>query len=114
MTAASETLYRDLYYSWERDQWAAGAIDLSADRHQWPHLNPELQDFVKRVVATSHLLAERSTELLVPFVDAAPTGEQQALLGLQVGLTHVTRDGARHVDFGRAFQADRAGTARAR
>ena len=35
--------YRALYYRWERQQWAAGAIDFSEDRKHWDETFSDLE-----------------------------------------------------------------------
>lgn len=97
--------YRDLYYSWERDQWAAGEIDLSEDRRGWDGLADGMQRRVSGIVAISHLFSERSTQLLVPLVDAAPTEEQQVLLTTEMV------DAARHTVFFDRFSQHVLGSA---
>ena len=87
--------YRALYYRWERQQWEAGAIDFSADRSQWT--GNDLSDAQRRSflwgLASFYVGEEQVTETLVPFVDAAPSEEQQVFLTTQLV------DEARHTVF---------------
>jgi ribonucleoside-diphosphate reductase beta chain len=96
--------YRDLYYRWERQQWEASAIDLSEDRRQWTE---ELGDDLKRSLlwglASFYVGEQQVTETLVPFVDAAPTEEQQVFLSTQLV------DEARHTVFFDRFYSEALG-----
>ena len=87
--------YRALYYRWERQQWESGAIDLTADRRQWT--SDEFSDAQRRSflwgLSSFYVGEEKVTETLVPFVDAAPTEEQQVFLTTQLV------DEARHTVF---------------
>ncbi|MGH2818742.1 MAG: ribonucleotide-diphosphate reductase subunit beta, partial [Actinomycetota bacterium] len=93
--------YRDLYYRWERQQWEATAIDLSEDRRQWTE---ELSEHLKRSLlwglASFYVGEQQVTETLVPFVDAAPSEEQQVFLSTQLV------DEARHTVFFDRFYAE--------
>lgn len=83
--------YRDLYYSWERRQWEAGTIDFSEDRRQWrDDFTPEMRRSLLWALSSLSVGEEQETELLVPFVDAAPSEEQQVFLTTQLA------DRARH------------------
>ena len=91
--AALDPDYRQLYYRWEREQWAAGAIDLTEDRRQWVGVfTPDARRAFRRALWSFSMPAE-ITDILVPFVDAAPTEEQQVFLTTQLA------DSARHSVF---------------
>ncbi len=85
--------YRQLYYRWERQQWESGTIDFTEDRRQW------LEDFSRPMrkpfqwALSSFYVGDQMTNALVPFVDAAPTEEQQVFLTTQLA------DEARHTVF---------------
>jgi ribonucleoside-diphosphate reductase beta chain len=86
--------YRELYYAWEHQQWEAGAISFEKDRRQWSEqLSPELKRSILWVLSPYYVSDERGTNTLVPFVDAAPTEEQQVFLTTQLA------DAARHAVF---------------
>jgi ribonucleoside-diphosphate reductase beta chain len=93
--------YRALYYRWERQQWSAGTIDFSEDRRQWIE---EFSDAQKRSflwgLSSFYVGEEQVTHTLVPFVDAAPTEEQQVFLTTQLV------DEARHTVFFDRFYSD--------
>jgi ribonucleoside-diphosphate reductase beta chain len=97
-----ETLdYRDLYYRWERQQWEAGSIDFSEDRRQWAEVfSPELRRSFLWGLGSFYVGKEQVTNALVPFVDAAPTEEQQVFLTTQLV------DEARHTIFFDRFYSD--------
>lgn len=81
----SAPTYRELYYGWERQQWEAGAIDLSEDRDQWRgEISPDLKRSLLWVLGTFYVGHEQATRLLVPFLDAAPTEEHQVFLATQL------------------------------
>ena len=93
--------YRALYYRWERQQWAAGAIDFSEDRRQWrDELSPEQRRTFLWGLASFFVGEEQVTNTLVPFVDAAPTEEQQVFLTTQLV------DEARHTVFFDRFYSE--------
>lgn len=92
-TAGLDPGYRQLYYRWEREQWAAGAIDLTEDRRQWVDVFPPHHRRAFRWALSSFSIPDDTTEMLVPFIDAAPTEEQQVFLTTQLA------DAARHTVF---------------
>ena len=85
--------YRRLYYRWEREQWSAGAIDLTEDRRQWADVFTPDRRRAIRWALSSFSISDEITDMLVPFVDAAPTEEQQVFLTTQLA------DSARHIVF---------------
>ena len=93
--------YRALYYRWERQQWEAGAIDFSEDRRQWSEVfTPELRRSFLWGLSSFYVGEEQVTNTLVPFVDAAPTEEQQVFLTTQLV------DEARHTVFFDRFYSE--------
>jgi ribonucleoside-diphosphate reductase beta chain len=93
--------YRALYYRWERQQWAAGAIDFTEDRRQWAEVfTPELRRSFLWGLSSFYVGEEQVTNTLVPFVDAAPTEEQQVFLTTQLV------DEARHTVFFDRFYSE--------
>lgn len=93
--------YRALYYRWERQQWEAGAIDFSEDRRQWEErFTPELRRSFLWGLSSFYVGEEQVTNTLVPFVDAAPTEEQQVFLTTQLV------DEARHTVFFDRFYSE--------
>lgn len=97
MAVATEPIdvpeYRELYYEWEKNQWEAGAIDLSVDRAHWQHVAPEVRESFLWWLSSFYVGEAGVTDHLVPFVDAAPTEEQGVFLTTQLV------DQARHTVF---------------
>lgn len=92
--------YRSLYYRWEAQQWEAGAIDFTDDRDQWADLPPDLRRSFLWGLSSFYVGEEQVTHTLVPFVDAAPTEEQQVFLSTQLV------DEARHTVFFDRFYSE--------
>ncbi|HEY7874531.1 MAG TPA: ribonucleotide-diphosphate reductase subunit beta [Actinomycetota bacterium] len=93
--------YRALYYRWERQQWSAGTIDFSEDRRQWSEeFSPEQKRSFLWGLSSFYVGEEQVTHTLVPFVDAAPTEEQQVFLTTQLA------DEARHTVFFDRFYSE--------
>ena len=92
--------YRALYYRWESQQWEAGAIDFAADRDQWLALPADLKRSFLWGLSSFYVGEEQVTQTLVPFVDAAPTEEQQVFLSTQLV------DEARHTVFFDRFYSE--------
>jgi ribonucleoside-diphosphate reductase beta chain len=93
--------YRALYYRWEREQWEAGAIDFSEDQRQWTErLTPEMRGIVGWTLLPLYVGGVQGASALVPFVDSAPTEEQQVFLTTQLA------DLARHTIFVDRFFAE--------
>ena len=97
---------RALYYRWERQQWEAGAIDFSIDAADWRELEPQART---SLLESLSCLSDRSDggdrteDLLVPFVDAVPTEDQQVFLTSQLA------DRARAGVFFERFASDAVG-----
>src|SRR5688572_19692030 len=85
--------YRDLYYRWEREQWEAGAIDLSEDRTAWPLLDANRRARLIDGLTSLRAAGVRATETMGATIDAAPTEEQQVFLTTRLA------DVARHTVF---------------
>ena len=96
---------RALYYLWEQQQWEAGKLDLATDAAQWGTLDPAARRLVSDSIAWRRLRAETATTALVPFVDIAPTEEQQVFLTTQLV------DEARHLVFFDRVRAEVMGDA---
>lgn len=92
--------YRALYYRWESQQWEAGSIDFAADRDQWLALPADLKRSFLWGLSSFYVGEEQVTQTLVPFVDAAPTEEQQVFLSTQLV------DEARHTVFFDRFYSE--------
>src|SRR5687768_4425558 len=92
--------YRALYYRWESQQWEAGSIDFAADRDQWLGLPADLKRSFLWGLSSFYVGEEQVTQTLVPFVDAAPTEEQQVFLSTQLV------DEARHTVFFDRFYSE--------
>jgi ribonucleoside-diphosphate reductase beta chain len=93
--------YSALYYRWERQQWSAGTIDFDEDRRQWAEeFTPQQKRSFLWGLASFYVGEEQVTHALVPFVDAAPTEEQQVFLTTQLV------DEARHTVFFDRFYSD--------
>ena len=93
--------YRALYYRWVRQQWSAGTIDFSEDRRQWvEEFTREQKRSVLWGLSSFYVGEEQVTHTLVPFVDAAPTEEQQVFLTTQLV------DEARHTVFFDRFYSE--------
>jgi ribonucleoside-diphosphate reductase beta chain len=92
--------YRALYYRWESQQWEAGAIDFTEDRAQWQSLPAALKRSFLWGLSSFYVGEEQVTHTLVPFVDAAPTEEQQVFLSTQLV------DEARHTVFFDRFYSE--------
>jgi ribonucleoside-diphosphate reductase beta chain len=93
--------YRQLYYRWERQQWEVGAIDFTEDRRHWQQdFTPEMQRAFLWGLSSCCVGEDLVPDALVPFVDVAPTEEQQVFLTTQLA------DEARHTVFLDRFQQE--------
>jgi len=76
--------YADLYARWERGNWSATAIDLSADRTQWLE---GFSDLERKAALWNYSMffhgEDAVTDDLAPFIDAAPREEQKYFLATQ-------------------------------
>ena len=93
--------YRQLYYRWEGQQWAAGDIDFAEDCRQWAEdFTPEFRRTFLWQLSSFYAPAGQVSTNLVPFVDAGPTEEQQVFLTTQLV------DEARHTVFFDRFYSE--------
>ena len=92
--------YRQLYYRWERQQWEAGTIDFGQDKLDWEEFPADLKRSFLWGLSSFYVGEEQVTHTLVPFVDAAPTEEQQVFLSTQLV------DEARHTVFFDRFYSE--------
>jgi putative sterol carrier protein/1,2-phenylacetyl-CoA epoxidase catalytic subunit len=94
---AEQISYTDLYKRWEESNWSAYAIDFSEDRAGWEGLS----DIQRRSALWTYSMffygEDRVTDTLSPYIDAAPTPEQQYFLATQ------QVDEARHAIFFHRF-----------
>src|SRR3954470_5195568 len=90
--------YADLYARWERGNWRATEIDLTADREQW---RSGFSDLERRAALWNYAMffhgEDAVTDDLSPFIDAAPLEEQKYFLTTQ------QVDEARHSEFFHRF-----------
>lgn len=100
----SAVSYDELYLRWERQNWRTEELDFSQDERDW---NERLSDGERRQLLWFMALffhgEERVAVELAPFIDAAPTVEQQVFLTTQVV------DEARHARFFDRFYRDALG-----
>lgn len=75
---------RSLYYRWETEQWEAGALSFARDRTGWRSLAEDQRTSLLASLACFLVPDGRSNDLLVPFVDAVATEEQQVFLTSQL------------------------------
>ena len=85
---------RTLYYRWEKEQWEASVIDLTRDAEDWAAMDEFTRKSLSAAVACVLPPGERLGTLLVPYVDAVDSEEQQVFLTSQLV------DQARGVVFG--------------
>jgi ribonucleoside-diphosphate reductase beta chain len=87
-----------LYRQWEDAQWSPFAIDLDADREQWPHLSGEDRGLVHWALASLMVAEERITTKFAGLVLAHGSEEEATFLATQ------QVDEARHMQFYARFQ----------
>ena len=75
---------RDLYYRWETEQWEAGALSFARDRATWRALDRDQRTSIAALLGCFLVPDGRVGDLLVPFVDAVATEEQQVFLTSQL------------------------------
>jgi hypothetical protein len=97
------TIYRNLYYRWEREQWEAGALDLSADGAEWSELPVDLRSAIQDLASRGKAASARAIGEIVARIDAAPTEEQQVLWTTRLV------DAARHAVFFDLLASELAG-----
>jgi len=89
-----------LYRRWEDSQWSPFDVDLSADKKQWPALDPALREIIYFALSSLMVAEERITTKFAGLVAAdAPEEEATFLATQQV-------DEARHMQFYARFRND--------
>jgi ribonucleoside-diphosphate reductase beta chain len=87
-----------LYRRWEDSQWSPFDVDLSADREQWPALDPAIREIIYFALSSLMVAEERITTKFAGLVAAhAPEEETTFLASQQV-------DEARHMQFYARFR----------
>jgi ribonucleoside-diphosphate reductase beta chain len=87
-----------LYRHWESGQWSPFAIDLDADREQWPQIAPEDRGLVLWALSSLMVAEERITTKFGGLVLAHGSEEEATFLATQ------QVDEARHMQFYARFQ----------
>ena len=87
-----------LYRHWEDEQWSPFAIDLSADRDQWPALTGEDRSLILWALSSLMVAEERITTKFSGLVGAYGSEEEATFLATQ------QVDEARHMQFYARFQ----------
>ncbi|MDQ4143755.1 MAG: ribonucleotide-diphosphate reductase subunit beta [Actinomycetota bacterium] len=75
---------RSLYYRWESEQWEAGALAFAKDRSSWSALAEDERASMGVLLGCFLVPSGRIGDLLVPFVDAVPSEEEQVFLTSQL------------------------------
>jgi len=89
-----------LYRRWEDSQWSPFDVDLSADKKQWPALDPALREIIYFALSSLMVAEERIATKFAGLVAAdAPEEETTFLATQQV-------DEARHMQFYARFRND--------
>ena len=89
-----------LYRRWEDSQWSPFDVDLSADKKQWPALDPALREIIYFALSSLMVAEERIATKFAGLVAAdAPEEEATFLATQQV-------DEARHMQFYARFRND--------
>jgi ribonucleoside-diphosphate reductase beta chain len=86
------------YRHWEDAQWSPFAIDLMADREQWPQMSGKDRDLVHWALASLMVAEERITTKFAGLVLAHGSEEEATFLATQ------QVDEARHMQFYARFQ----------
>jgi ribonucleoside-diphosphate reductase beta chain len=87
-----------LYRHWEDAQWSPFAIDLEADREQWPRMRSDDRDLVHWALSSLMVAEERITTKFAGLVLAHGSEEEATFLASQ------QVDEARHMQFYARFQ----------
>ena len=87
-----------LYRHWEDEQWSPFAIDLSADRDQWPALAGDDRSLILWALSSLMVAEERITTKFSGLVGAYGSEEEATFLATQ------QVDEARHMQFYARFQ----------
>jgi ribonucleoside-diphosphate reductase beta chain len=75
---------RALYYRWEREQWEASVLDLARDASDWALLEADVRLALSSGLSCVFPPEDRLGTLLVPFVDAVESEEDQVFLTSQL------------------------------
>jgi ribonucleoside-diphosphate reductase beta chain len=92
--------YRQLYATWEQQQWKSSEIDFSRDKEHWLATPTTAQENTIWSLGSFYVGEERVTADLAPFLAAAPSGEIELFLATQLV------DEARHAAFFDRFGAE--------
>jgi len=87
-----------LYRRWEDSQWSPFDVDLSADREQWPALDPEVREVVYFALSSLMVAEERIATKFTGLVAAHGSEEEATFLSTQ------QVDEARHMQFYARFR----------
>jgi ribonucleoside-diphosphate reductase beta chain len=87
-----------LYRRWEDSQWSPFAVDLSADKEQWPQLTGEQRGLIHFALSSLMVAEERITTKFSGLVGAHGSEEEATFLATQ------QVDEARHMQFYARFQ----------
>jgi ribonucleoside-diphosphate reductase beta chain len=86
-------LPRDLYFLWEKRQWASGAINFQQDRRDWAKLSEDNRLMLIKSVAPFFAGEERVAAAFAPILLSADDEQEAAFLATQ------QVDEARHMQF---------------
>ena len=87
-----------LYRRWEEGQWSPFDVDLSADREQWPEIDPEVREIIHFALSSLMVAEERITTKFTGLVAAHGSEEEATFLSTQ------QVDEARHMQFYARFR----------
>jgi ribonucleoside-diphosphate reductase beta chain len=87
-----------LYRRWEESQWSPFEIDLSADREQWPAIDPAVKQIIHFALSSLMVAEERITTKFTGLVPAHGSEEEATFLSTQ------QVDEARHMQFYARFR----------
>jgi ribonucleoside-diphosphate reductase beta chain len=87
-----------LYRRWEDSQWSPFDVDLSADREQWPRLDPGIREIIHFALSSLMVAEERITTKFSGLVAAHGSEEEATFLATQ------QVDEARHMQFYARFR----------
>ena len=85
--------YMDLYFKWERQQWAVQNLDFAEDRRQWDAATEQERQMRMGLYVAFYAGEIAVTDTLGPYIAAMPRLDQRMFLTTQVV------DEARHVVF---------------
>jgi ribonucleoside-diphosphate reductase beta chain len=84
---------RELYFQWEKQQWASAEIDFTKDRRDWEGLDEEQRSTLIWNLSSFFVGEERVTTAFSPVVLSAEDEQEEAYLATQ------QVDEARHMQF---------------